>query len=38
MCAYVCIGFIDFKLKGQNLLSTQIYFLSMIMKGMTKEY
>ena len=20
MCAYVCIGFIDFKLKGQNLL------------------
>ena len=36
MCEYFCIGFIDFMLKGKNLLDYTIYFFIMNMKRMTK--
>ena len=37
MCGYICIGFIDFLLKGKSLLEhIQICFLLMIMRRMIK--
>ena len=36
MCGYFFIGFIDFMLKGKSYWSTQVYFLLMNIKRMTK--
>ena len=34
MCAYFCIGFVDFMLAGKTLLTLQIFFQQITLKEM----